>query len=58
MATLNLEVLFKARDELTGPIKAIIGGSNDLGKAFKQTNSHLKSLQDQQRRIGRFCELS
>ncbi len=57
MATLNLEVLFKARDELTGPIKAIIGGSNDLGKAFKQTNSHLKSLQDQQRRIGRFNEL-
>lgn len=57
MATLNLEVIFAAKDKITGPLKAIIGGSNDLSKAFKQTSSDLKSLQDQQRKIGRFTEL-
>lgn len=57
MATLNLEVIFAAKDKITGPLKAIIGGSNDLSKAFKQTSSDLKSLQDQQRKIARFSEL-
>jgi len=57
MATLNLEVIFAAKDKITGPLKAIIGGSNELSKAFKQTSSDLKSLQDQQRKIGRFNEL-
>lgn len=54
MASLNLQVLFNGVDKLSGPMKVIIGGTTDLGKAFKQTNSELKSLQDQQRNIDRF----
>lgn len=54
MATLNLQVLFDAKDKITGPMKVIIGGSQDLSKAFKQTTAELKALQDQQRSIDRF----
>lgn len=54
MATLNLQVLFDAKDKITGPMKVIIGGSQDLSKAFKQTSAELKALQDQQRSIDRF----
>lgn len=54
MATLNLQVLFDAKDKITGPMKVIIGGSQDLSKAFKQTTAELKALQDQQRSVDRF----
>lgn len=54
MATLNLQVLFDAKDKITGPMKVIIGGSQDLSKAFKQTSAELKALQDQQRSVDRF----
>ena len=35
-------------------MKVIIGGSQDLSKAFKQTSAELKALQDQQRSVDRF----
>lgn len=54
MSTLNLQVLFDAKDKITGPMKVIIGGSQDLSKAFKQTSAELKALQDQQRSVDRF----
>lgn len=54
MATLNLQVLFDAKDKITGPMKVIIGGSQDLSKAFKKTSAELKALQDQQRSVDRF----
>lgn len=58
MATLNLQVIFDAKDKITGPMRAIIGGSNELSKAFKQTNSELKGLKDQQNAVNRFRELN
>lgn len=58
MATLNLQVIFDAKDKITGPMKAIIGGSNDLTKAFKKTNAELNNLKDQQNAINRYRELS
>lgn len=57
MATLDLKVLFNGIDKLSGPMKAIIGGSNNLSKAFKQTAKELKDLEEQQRKIARFTEL-
>ena len=56
MSTLNLQVLFDAKDRITGPMKAIIGGSHDLSSAFKQTRTELKALQDQQGNINRYKE--
>lgn len=58
MATLNLQVIFDAKDKITGPMKAIIGGSNELTKAFKKTNAELKNLKDQQNAVNRYRELS
>lgn len=57
MATLNLQVIFDAKDKITGPMKAIIGGSKHVTNAFKETNSELKKLKDQQNVINRFREL-
>ncbi|MEJ5037713.1 phage tail tape measure protein [Acinetobacter johnsonii] len=56
MSTLNLRVFFDAKDNMSGPMKAIIGGSHNLGTAFKQTRTELKALQDQQGRINRYKE--
>ena len=56
MSTLNLRVFFDARDNMSGPMKAIIGGSQNLGTAFKQTRTELKALQDQQGHINRYKE--
>lgn len=56
MSTLNLRVFFDAKDNMSGPMKAIIGGSHNLGTAFKQTRTELKALQDQQGHINRYKE--
>lgn len=56
MSTLNLRVFFDAKDNMSGPIKAIIGGSQNLSTAFKQTRTELKALQDQQGHINRYKE--
>lgn len=56
MSTLNLRVFFDAKDNMSGPMKAIIGGSQNLGTAFKQTRTELKALQDQQGHINRYKE--
>lgn len=56
MSTLNLRVFFDAKDNMSGPMKAIIGGSQNLGTTFKQTRTELKALQDQQGHINRYKE--
>ncbi|MBK5649232.1 MAG: phage tail tape measure protein, partial [Acinetobacter sp.] len=56
MSTLNLRVFFDAKDNMSGPMKAIIGGSQNLGTAFKKTRTELKALQDQQGHINRYKE--
>lgn len=58
MANLKLEVLFNAVDKVSGPIKTIIGGSKSMATALKNTNSELKDLEAQQRKISGFRQLS
>ncbi|MCK8640479.1 phage tail tape measure protein [Acinetobacter schindleri] len=54
MSKLKLEVMFKAYDQVTGPIKTIIGGSKTMADALKKTNSELKDLEAQQRKVDSF----
>lgn len=58
MSKLKLEVLFGAVDKLTGPIKTIIGGSKTMADVLKKTNSELKGLESQQRKISGFRQLT
>lgn len=57
-AKLKLEVLFGAVDKLTGPMKTIVGGSKTMANALKKTNSELKDLEAQQRKISGFRQLT
>ncbi|MFX6496360.1 phage tail tape measure protein [Acinetobacter baumannii] len=58
MSKLKLEVLFNATDKVSGPIKTIIGGSKSMADALKKTNSELKDLESQQRKISGFRQLT
>lgn len=58
MSKLKLEVLFNATDKVSGPIKNIIGGSKSMADALKKTNSELKDLDSQQRKISGFRQLT
>lgn len=58
MSKLKLEVLFNATDKVSGPIKTIIGGSKSMADALKKTNSELKGLESQQRKISGFRQLT
>ena len=58
MSKLKLEVLFGAVDKLTGPMKTIVGGSKTMANALKKTNSELKDLEAQQRKISGFRQLT
>ncbi|MDC4837404.1 phage tail tape measure protein [Acinetobacter baumannii] len=58
MSKLKLEVLFNAVDKVSGPIKTIIGGSKSMADALKKTNSELKDLESQQRKISGFRQLT
>lgn len=58
MSKLKLEVLFGAVDKLTGPMKTIVGGSKTMADALKKTNSELKDLEAQQRKISGFRQLT
>lgn len=58
MSKLRLEVLFNATDKVSGPIKTIIGGSKSMASALKKTNSELKDLESQQRKISGFRQLT
>lgn len=57
MSKLKLEVMFKAYDQVTGPIKTIIGGSKTMAAALKKTDSDLKGLQATQRKVDSFRSL-
>ncbi|MFZ4876850.1 phage tail tape measure protein [Janthinobacterium sp. Mn2066] len=54
---LKLQVVFAALDKITGPLKKIIGGASDTGKALKATSDRLRELNAQQKNIGKFREL-
>lgn len=58
MSKLKLEVLFNAVDKVSGPIKTIIGGSKTMADVLKKTNSELKGLESQQRKISGFRQLT
>lgn len=58
MSKLKLEVLFNAVDKVSGPIKTIIGGSKSMADALKKTNSELKDLESQQRKVSGFRQLT
>lgn len=58
MSKLKLEVLFNATDKVSGPIKTIIGGSKSMADALKKTNSELKDLESQQRKVSGFRQLT
>ncbi|EMY2538205.1 phage tail tape measure protein [Acinetobacter baumannii] len=58
MSKLKLEVLFNAVDKVSGPIKTIIGGSKTMADVLKKTNSELKGLESQQRKISGFHQLT
>lgn len=58
MSKLKLEVLFNATDKVSGPIKTIIGGSKSMAAALKKTNTELKDLESQQRKVSGFRQLT
>ena len=58
MSKLKLEVLFNAVDKVSGPIKTIIGGSKSMADALKKTNTELKDLESQQRKVSGFRQLT
>lgn len=58
MSKLKLEVLFNAVDKVSGPMKTIIGGSKSMAAAFRKTNSELKDMEAQQRKITGFRQLA
>ena len=58
MSKLKLEVLFNAVDKVSGPIKTIIGGSKSMAAALKKTNTELKDLESQQRKVSGFRQLT
>lgn len=51
---LTLEVLLAAKDKITGPLKAVMGGSSATAKALKAAKDQLKGLNDEQKRIDSF----
>lgn len=54
---LRLEVVLKAVDRATRPIKAITGSSTGLARTLKETREALKGLQGQQKDISSFRAL-
>lgn len=51
---LKLEVLLAAKDKITGPLKAIMGGSNATAQALKAAKDQLKGLNVEQAKIRDF----
>lgn len=54
---LRLEVILKAIDRASGPLKNIVGSSSAAARAAKAASDELRNLQRQQRDIGTFKEL-
>lgn len=51
---LKLEVLLKAIDKVTAPLRAITRGSGDMARALKASRDQLKQLNQQQRDVQAF----
>ncbi|MCD9123999.1 phage tail tape measure protein [Cupriavidus sp. UGS-1] len=59
MATqdLKLRVLADFVDRITAPIKRVMNGSRDMGRALKESRDQLKALSQAQKDVGAFREL-
>ncbi|MBJ9626071.1 hypothetical protein I5586_30540, partial [Burkholderia multivorans] len=55
--SLRLEVVLKALDQASRPIREITGRNRTLVKDLRDTRARLKELSDTQRRIGEFREM-
>ncbi len=55
--SLRLEVVLKALDQASRPIREITGRNRALVKDLRDTRTRLKELGDTQKRIGEFREL-
>lgn len=55
---LKLQVVWSMLDKVTGPLKKIMGESSATAKALKATRDRLKELNEQQKQVGQFRELS
>jgi hypothetical protein len=55
--SLRLEVVLKALDQATAPIKKITSSNRDLIKNLRDTRARLKELTDTQKRVGEFREM-
>ncbi|MFA8392095.1 phage tail tape measure protein [Burkholderia ubonensis] len=55
--SLRLEVVLKALDQASRPIREIAGRNRTLAKDLRDTRTRLKELNDTQRRIGEFREM-
>ncbi|AOB29899.1 hypothetical protein AKI39_03135 [Bordetella sp. H567] len=56
--TLQLRVITAIQDKLSGPLKKIIGASTGTAQALQDLRSRLKGLEDTQRQVGKFRDLS
>lgn len=56
--TLQLKILTALQDKLSGPLKKIRGASGDSAKAMKDLRDKLKGLEQTQKEVGRFRDLS
>jgi hypothetical protein len=55
---LNLSVTLSAINKATGPLKQILQGSRGAGRAIRETRDQLRNLNDQQKRITAFRDMS
>lgn len=55
---LSLSVTLKAINKATGPLKKIMQGSQGVGRAMRETRDEMRDLQDQQKKITAFRDMS
>ncbi|AXY41075.1 hypothetical protein [Halomonas sp. JS92-SW72] len=55
---LNLSVTLSAINKATGPLRQIMQGSQGAGRAIRETRDQLRNLQDQQKQLTAFRDMS
>ncbi|MCE8002546.1 hypothetical protein [Billgrantia ethanolica] len=55
---LNLSVTLSAINRATGPLRQIMQGSQGAGRAIRETRDQLRNLQDQQKQLTAFRDMS
>ncbi|RCV89712.1 hypothetical protein [Billgrantia montanilacus] len=55
---LNLSVTLSAINKATGPLRQILSGSQGAGRAMRETRAELRNLNDQQKRLQGFRDMS